>query len=221
VLFYAFFGLLILNRIAALAFGAAVISSSLAGTTLGWSLPLHFLNPIYFALFGSGLLAGLAVRARLWSSYARPAAFLGAAGLVAAMAITAQPELNAICGLGAGLLIFGLATIENVRRFKIWKGWLLLGDSSYVLYLVHYPIISMACKIGIAAGLVGFAGAAITWVLTALFCVVIAALIHVMIEAPMLTTARAFIGRAAGARKPALAKASAGVYAEAAAQDQI
>jgi exopolysaccharide production protein ExoZ len=221
VLFYAFFGLLILNRIAALAFAAAVISSSLAGNTLGWSLPLHFLNPIFFALFGSGLLAGLAVRAKLWSSYARPAAFLGAAGLIAAMAITAQPELNAICGLGAGLLIFGLATIEKVRRFKIWKGWLLLGDSSYVLYLVHYPIISMACKIGIAAGLVGFAGAAITWVVTVPLCVVIAALIHVMIEMPMMTTARAFIGRAADARKPALAKASANVYAEAAAQDQI
>ncbi len=205
VLFYTFFGLLILRRTLALAFAAIILGSIVASDVLEWRLPLHFLKPVYFSLFGAGLVSGLAIRAKLWPNYGWIVTFFGAAGLVSAAVIAGQTETKPelIYGLAASLLIFGLASTESTRRFKVWKGWLLLGDSSYVLYLIHYPIISLACKIAIAAGLAGFKGAAITWSLTLAICIVVAALIHVIIEMPMMNFARALVGRTAHTRKSA------------------
>jgi peptidoglycan/LPS O-acetylase OafA/YrhL len=203
MVFYAFFGLLILNRVAGFAFAAGTFASAFAGHVLGWRLFLYFMNPVFFILFGFGLLIGLAAKAKLWTSYGRVAVLLGAAGLVATAIIanrTITTGLELIYGLGAGLLIFGLATMEGKRRFQIWKGWLLLGESSYVLYLIHFPIISVACKTAIAAGLAGFLGATITWVVTLAICVGAAVLVHIMAEKPMMTTARAVWGRTSFAR---------------------
>lgn len=195
MVFYTFFGLLILNRMAALAFAAGVFGSSVSGYILGWDFPLHYLDPKYFLLFSAGVFAGVATRASLWASYARIAALSGAFGLAATAVIASITDTAPVLiyGLTAGLLIFGLASIESKRHFKIWKGWLLLGDSSYVLYLIHYPLISLACKIAIASGLTGFMGAAITWVLTLNVCVVVSVLIHLIIERRILAAARALI----------------------------
>lgn len=202
MLFYTFFGLLILNKIAGLMFAVIIFSFSFLGYFLKWSLPLGFLNPVYLLLFGIGFLAGLAVMERLWSSYSWIIAFLGAFLLLAASLIDSNLEMKPlfIYGVAGGLLILGFALIENIQRFKIWRGWLLLGDASYVLYLIHYPIISLICKIAIAAGLAGFVGGTITWVVTLAICILAAVIIHIMIEKPLLNTSRAIIDRYRHAR---------------------
>lgn len=205
VVFYTFFGLLILNRMAALVFAAGVFGSSVSGYILGWHLPLHYLDSRYFLLFTAGLVVGIAARASLWASFARISAFSGALGFVSIAVIASITDTGPVLfyGFTAGLLIFGLASIESKRHFKIWKGWLLLGNSSYVLYLIHYPLISLACKIAIASGLTGFIGATITWGLTLIVCVAASVLIHLIIERPILATTRALMEPIARAGKRA------------------
>ena len=56
-------------------------------------------------------------------------------------------------GLGATLMILGLAELERAGRLAA-PGWLkLLGDASYALYLVHIPVLSLATKLLFASGL--------------------------------------------------------------------
>lgn len=208
ILFYTFFGLLIFNRFAAFVFIVCVFGCAVTSSLLGLHLPLYYLNPKYFILFGVGFFAGLATRADQLPSHARIAAISGAIGFAATAVIASINEAKAelIYGLTAGCLIYGLASIEKKSHLRIWKGWLLLGDSSYVLYLTHYPIISLACKLAIAAGLSGFTGATITWVVTLTMCVAVAALIHLIFERPMVAAARMLIERTNHAGKAASSK---------------
>jgi peptidoglycan/LPS O-acetylase OafA/YrhL len=208
MLFYAFFGVMILSGRLAVAIGLCLMLWAVGGALWGLPFPLPFLNAAYFALFAMGVLAGLAVRGRRWRSAARPAAAFGAltlfsvvaaAGLNRAFPETApHPGWLAECsllGLGSTLLIFGLATAEKCPHSiaPSWRAGLLLGDMSYVLYLVHYPVISIACKIGKSAGLSGTAGATLCGAVTLGLCLLIAFVLHKAIERPALSAARSLL----------------------------
>jgi exopolysaccharide production protein ExoZ len=206
ILFYIFFGLLILSKLLALGVGALLLAWAAAGWVLGVHVPLGFLNPVLFVLFAAGLFVGLMVRAKLWTSGAHSAARIGAAGFLVAAAImslsaafpSGQLKLNAttaplLFGASASLLIFGLVTLERRGRKPMWQNGLLLGDASYVLYLIHYPLISVLCKIAKAVGLTGLGGAVLTWAATLTVCIGAAVLVHLLIERPLVTAARGLL----------------------------
>lgn len=208
LLFYAFFALLILNSRLAVATAAIVAIWAALASVLGWPFPFSFLQPAYFALFGIGVWAGLAVRAGILRSIARPAVLVGALFFIAMLAMVgvsrafpaavARPSWLMECatfGLAAGLLIFGMATLEtrHARFAPSWKPGLVLGDISYVLYLSHYPIIALFCKIGISLGVSGFAGATLWGGVTLIACLATASVLHVSVERPVLSSARSLL----------------------------
>ncbi|GAB4556468.1 MAG: acyltransferase [Rhizobacter sp.] len=83
----------------------------------------------------------------------------------------------------ACVILLCLANSEDGRpreRNSVWVK--LLSDSSYVLYLLHYPVISLVCKLAMAVGLRGAVGAVITFVAALVCCILAAVVFHLFIE---------------------------------------
>lgn len=93
----------------------------------------------------------------------------------------------------SALLILALTASEE-------KGWIpgrhpfiqTLGDASYALYLLHYPMVSVLTRIAVGLGLArfGFWGAALALVLEVAICVATAMAFHLWIEKPILNWLR-------------------------------
>ena len=62
----------------------------------------------------------------------------------------------------------------------------LLSDSSYAMYLLHFPMVSLICKLVVHAGLRGAAGAAVAFFSTLLICIGSAMMFHLLIERRLL-----------------------------------
>lgn len=66
-------------------------------------------------------------------------------------------------------------------------GWVaLLSDASYALYLMHFPLISLVCKLVVHAGLHGAVGAAVAFVSAVCVCIGSAVVFHLRIERHLL-----------------------------------
>jgi exopolysaccharide production protein ExoZ len=198
LLFYVFFALLIASRIlSCFAAGAAVVWLLLAG--VGVDVPLAFLRPGLLGLFVAGMLVALVVRAGRWVPYAPYAVALGIGGFIG-LGATASftgtglnfegPTWVMAYGLSAAFVVFGLATLERQGWSPRWPAGVALGDASYALYLVHYPIISIICKASVRAGLSGLPGAALAWLATLFVCISVAVALHRLFERPLLWLAR-------------------------------
>jgi len=201
LLFYLFVGLLIWNvRLAALMcalLAAAVALAVYSGASIGDWLPI--LYPRYFLLFALGMAAAAAVRHDVVQP-SRPVAVVGGAILVVFCALdVAGRLLSGVAmpdpliqtlgyGLGSSLLVAGLASAEL-------KGWkvssprgVLLGEASYVLYLLHVPVISVTMKVLMALGIgsLGMTGAWLSVAILTIACIASALAVHMMMERPLM-----------------------------------
>ena len=77
---------------------------------------------------------------------------------------------------------------DNGRAIGENKYIQLVGDSSYVLYLIHFPLISIVLKISmfIQIGRFGAVGAIITYLFILILCLVVAIVFHLKIERPIM-----------------------------------
>lgn len=219
IVFYFLFALWILGHRIAIASVASVAAGVLASHVLGGRFPFDFLRLEFFALFVMGIAVASALpqdppqdlqqnSQQDWRiEIATFALVLGSVGFVATAALVslewiADPVLITLAfGVFASLLIFGLAARERRGGHREWKLGLKLGDASYVLYLIHYPVISVACKSAIFIGLTGMAGASLAWVLIFCVCIAAALAVHSAVERPIMNAAR----RAWGELQPAKA----------------
>ncbi len=102
-------------------------------------------------------------------------------GVVGQDAISVDRRL--IYGLLSGVIIFSLVKSEEHGHLRIQSRWpSLLGDSSYSLYLIHYPLISGLCKLLIVLGLAGGVGAAIAFPIIIAACIASALAFHIHVE---------------------------------------
>ena len=72
--------------------------------------------------------------------------------------------------------------------FKKYKCMILLGDSSYSLYLLHTILISLLLKVFTYMGIIqlGILSAIISFAFILFFCIVISIAFHKKIEKPLL-----------------------------------
>lgn len=213
LLFYLAFGLCIANLRLGLAVSGAFVCALLwlrygghAGLFPG------FLSPVEFLLFGMGLVVSRHVARRLDPSAARvclrlglglvAAAWIGKAGLALATAgeihLFNTPAERILLGLVAMLLIGGAAALDLKAPMKINGATRWVANCSYLIYLVHFPVISAACKVSLAAGLDGAVGAAFAAALATGGTFALAGLLHEAVEKPVLRLARRVSG--AGSR---------------------
>jgi peptidoglycan/LPS O-acetylase OafA/YrhL len=151
VMFYALFAIVILNR----RLGTILLSLWMAASTycLVWppanSILEIYISPLHL-LFGFGICVLLFVRRTKASGM--PFALIGAAGFIACcvgegMAGNAAPYLNLLYGLFAALALGGCMLLEQQGSLAVPGILKSLGDASYSIYLVHFPVLSLLAKI--------------------------------------------------------------------------
>ena len=208
MLFYAFFVLVLLNRFAAATVGAAWVALWLwERGSHSHPFPSSFLFADYVALFGFGMAVSAAVGAR-WARRLNPMAVLllglGLFGWVAVDKVLMIHNLAAVrtllYGAASALIIFGLVGTESRGRIiGGHRSLQVLGDSSYALYLIHFPLISLLCKLAKAARLdaLGVPGALAAFAGIAVACLAVSVCFHLWIEKPLIASARAAMARRA------------------------
>jgi exopolysaccharide production protein ExoZ len=114
--------------------------------------PTNFVQNSYFASIFLGMVACEAFH----RSWIRKPGLLTAAGLGILIAAQLTNGFAAISdflirllpiGAGCGLLLAGAATLERQDRLRVPALLTALGDASYSIYLVHFPALSILCKI--------------------------------------------------------------------------
>ena len=91
-------------------------------------------------------------------------------------------------GVASALIIFGLVGLEKSGQVLLDGKWMQrLGDSSYALYLIHYPVISVLCKIAIALKVdkLNVYGALMTYLVIFMACIFLSMMFHVFVEKPI------------------------------------
>jgi peptidoglycan/LPS O-acetylase OafA/YrhL len=209
MLFYSVFGLIIIRRWIGAAV-AVILLGVLATCQLSrqCGFPATFLASPYILLFGMGMAAATAHRSRLNVGSPLAVATFG----VVVFGFAALAEMlrfgptgwgSVTYGFGCVFIVVGLTRAETEgqvvggnRRIQ------LLGDSSYALYLSHYPLISVLCKAAMALGMpkLGVAGALITYVVILATCIAAGVALHLIIEKPTLSYLRTW--RRAPVRQP-------------------
>lgn len=205
MLFYACFALLILSRW----IGAALALAVLLVLVWFWRdtappFPYSFLAQDYILLFAMGL----AVRhyQESWLMQSRPSTIL-AIGLATA-AIVALDTISGlllfkswatlIYGAASSMIVLGLIRAEkDGSRFGTQAWMQTLGDASYALYLIHFPLISALCKVAMMLQLnrLGFTGALIAFLIILAACLMAAVAFHRFVEKPAANFLRALIDR--------------------------
>lgn len=181
VLFYALFGVAILNR----RLGVALMGLWFAGSLLGIGYALSHLNLLF--------LAGMAAA---WTCQ-RPSVLsgrglmtVGVVGFVLVGAAEWQGYFDRndspstlLYGIAAFLLVIGSVRAESAGQLRVPPMMTFLGDASYSLYLVHYPVIALVAKLTMGAPVY------------AVFAMMVAAAtaagsgFHLMVERPLLKAA--------------------------------
>lgn len=147
IAFYIVFGILILNRkLGAVVFCAWMITCALAP----WTKP----NEYYFQIININFLFG--ILAGLYFSKLRIPRFVMMVSIFCFIAIgmeeiyikAVDPEFRSIMyGLASAFGIAAAVSAEKAGTISSPYAVRLLGDASYSLYLVHYPVIAIVAQI--------------------------------------------------------------------------
>lgn len=185
IVFYGLFLLLLVSRTLFLLAAAPLLVGGLASLSSAEIEGGSFWISAYFLLFFMGLVGGWAFKS---DRIQYPRLLLGS-GLFILLACVLlgptssfTPALTVGFGLAAALVIAGAAGLDGGAPSRLGSLFNLLGDASYAIYLVHYPILSLATKATIrltASPTLSFLAASMTAVAGGIVC-------HLLIERPML-----------------------------------
>lgn len=187
VTFYALFGIAVLNR----RIGTAVLIAwqFACALSLASPTPLHYsLDPINL-LFGMGMLARLVLGR--WTVPAPRAVMLSGIAMFASLG-TVVNYSQLISGhtssmlFGASSFLVILGGVEAERRGLVTAPSVLkrLGDASYAIYLVHFPVLSVMARIFHAGPLKDIPGP-IAYLLLATGAITAGLIFHQLAEKPL------------------------------------
>lgn len=148
-------------------------------------LLLGFLfNPLNLEFLMGVIIAHLHLKAKV----KQPRLILGAGVLLTVVSWYLHSDAVAIhrvflYGIPSFLLILGAVTINKEKKTILTK----LGDASYSLYLIHYPILSVINKIFLKLHVYQIAGYFVAFVVTIAITITIGYLFYLFVEKPTLS----------------------------------
>jgi exopolysaccharide production protein ExoZ len=153
----------------------------------GWSLSAFPFFRYFFSPLNLEFIAGMAsayAYAQLSARWLLPLIIVGVVGIVSyffAFSLLSRVGF----GISVALIVIGVAMLER-ENSPPPIGWLLiLGNASYAIYLVHYPIMAAAARLSLRLH---------SWELSMMFCVfagtALGVAYHFWIEKPGLRIAR-------------------------------
>ncbi len=190
IVFYLVFGAWIASR----ALGAAIsllLLLNAADCASGECGPYReFLSALPMAYFLVGVAAAGVAKRLPPLRAAMPIMWLALAGYLAVALMRPVPEgqwtwaLSGLLSVGlAGVILVCLVNAEDAQAQRPPVVWVQrLSDASYAMYLLHFPIISLLCKVLVLAGLQGMLGATLAFALSFGVSIVAALVFHVYIE---------------------------------------
>lgn len=195
VFFYGLFGVMMMGRV-----GCGVLVLGLLAAfgcrIAGWPMPRigYFVTSDLGISFLLGVGAGALNRARFRMPLAEWLAGLMILLLFLLHADDArllwpnQLVRALVTGLCSGALLLALVSCEE-RGLPVGRHpWIqALGDASYALYLIHFPLVSVLTKAAVWLGLarLGKAGVVGTMVAEVILCVAVAVPFHLWVEKPI------------------------------------
>jgi len=199
MLFYALFGIFLWRPRLGLSLLAALFCAAIGLAFVQAPFPQGFILAPIHLLFLFGMLAAAAVL-RLTVRAPRTLAGVGAATFTAAWLWGAfaevdhdLPALVWTYGVGAALLLVGLVTLEAEHRLRAPAALVFLGEASYSIYLVHFPLVSALTKIAYRWS----ALLPLTWWFALVVCGAVAGgiMFHLLVEKPLIALGRTRIRR--------------------------
>jgi exopolysaccharide production protein ExoZ len=195
ILFYAVFATALLNRwvllLAALAFTGNLVLEPLLGP---YEFPRSFVSSHLVLLFVMGMASSVAANSKFKLIATRRLVISAAVAFLAVGALAnltrgvdARAPFNIAYGLVSASLLFALARHERsaagpteASRLARW------GDSSYALYLIHFPLVAALSKISILFLPINLFGACVGFGVIVAASVAVAEAFHRLIERPLL-----------------------------------
>ena len=93
---------------------------------------------------------------------------------------------NLIYGFGSALILVGVVHMERQGNLKAPDIFVLLGNASYVIYLINFTALSFLAKISVYMGARELLPASFTYILLSVVSVFIGVLVHIGIEKPFM-----------------------------------
>lgn len=186
VIFYLMFILLIYNR----SFGFIALAAWFFICFLNIGMPeVHYaIYPINL-LFGFGIVAFFIVESgkRTVSGVTLGMALFFAVAVEDMYGKTLDPTSLSFCyGIASVLFLLGAISAERQGGFRPLPGLPLLGEASYSLYLIHYPLLSLLAKVFMAISVLRTLPDFIAFGLLTMICIAAAVAFHLWVEKPVL-----------------------------------
>jgi exopolysaccharide production protein ExoZ len=194
VCFYLLIALFIVSRLVGVLVCISLLANAGACQVRQCSFPRSFLAENLILLFGLGALIAccrkrsMHIKGPVAVATLSGLAFLSYGAFEAVTGTGALPiDRRLIYGVLSGVVIFALVQSENDGHLRINSRWVsFLGESSYSLYLIHYPLISALCKFMIYVGLAGRPGAIVAYPFILGACICASVGFHLRVERPIL-----------------------------------
>lgn len=191
--FYLLVGLAIAWRLPVLrwaGWGLVVVAVVGALVPRGWGAWTFLGDSIVLEFIGGMLLARFADRVRRapgWLAGAMVVGGMGFALLVPESAgLVFRPARVLEWGVPGALVMGGALALEGRVAMRRWRGALLVGDTSYSLYLSHTFVLPALALVGVRMGLAGVWGLVGFSVVTLPVCLLVGLGVHRWMELPML-----------------------------------
>lgn len=155
--------------------------------------PFSFLNNHMIALFLFGIIAAILNSKSIEFKFHKALSLLSLVGFfgVAYLSYIYNSESDKVFidmgyGMFGAMLIFSLTQLEKSTAIGWLSNFKIFGDSSYSLYLIHFPLVSVVCKIAVNLFAHDVFGAWLSFVIIVVTSVTVSVIFYFLIERPLL-----------------------------------